>query len=989
MSEESPVNQYAQGENIIQAVQSTINVTHNYYHSPTSATSPAFQVPYPPNPLFVGREAELRTLEQALLNRSHNDIAVLLALSGTGGIGKTQLAAEFAHRYRTHFSGGVFWLDMEDPNSVEGQMAACAGPKGLYLDNYEKLDFKDRVAAVVRAWQEPVARLLVFDNLDDQTLLARWRPTELTSGSRVLVTSRRGAWATTSGVELIPLETLARPASQHLLLASSAGSLEKAAQQLADTTTDQLVDTICERLGDLPLALALASVYLESTSTSLASYLRQLETAIELLKHSSLDDPEVPLPTQYRRGVAAAFAISYNHLNLANTTDVLALTILRRAAYCAPAPIPQSLIVRAVGQNPGDEEALTAYRSAVRRLISLGLIRMSEDKSLEMHRLVAAFVRQRQRLSLRRVLMQQGINAFFLAAARQLAIDTKDNAAIIGDALIGELVTINTEGKPLNGRSYILHAQLAVKQGTNSPQRKRLSLLDNLAQLLYDQGDLTQAEPYLQQAFQLCKQVHGDNHPDTIRLIHRIGKLLQAQGNYPQANLAYAAALALCAKNPSRYLVAKTRLLDSLGELLYAMGDLPKARAILEESLKLKGWFVRDMKDPELIPTTINMGLVLHAMGESGLARTYLYSALFACEEAPETLLAEYARCCDAMAAMYKATFEFDAVRSYYERAVNFNEQVFGFTHPKTAISLTNLGLHLQEMGKLEIARPYLRQALHVNMKILGPRHPETARSLSYLGALLREQGHFLRARICLTRALEIQEHVLGENQETAKTCTTLGKLLQAESNWTEARNAYERALTINTHVFGSNHDNTATSLDDIGYLLQAMDDFNDARSYHEKALAIREAVLAWVHPSVWKSLDNIGTLTCRMGDLEGARAYLERAFEGAAMALSFFNPYSVGCLIKLVWVLEELGDTVAVTPYRERLASLREDSPQPDVFDKATELYRFAFWLDIFGSNRFTTILAYKEAYSLLSQSIDLEWSMNHIKERLLNKHD
>src|SRR4051812_13819935 len=89
MSEEPPVNQYAQGENIIQAIQSTINVTHNYYRSQASATSPAFQVPYPSNPLFVGRDAELKALEQALLNQSQNDVAMLLALGGTGGIGKT------------------------------------------------------------------------------------------------------------------------------------------------------------------------------------------------------------------------------------------------------------------------------------------------------------------------------------------------------------------------------------------------------------------------------------------------------------------------------------------------------------------------------------------------------------------------------------------------------------------------------------------------------------------------------------------------------------------------------------------------------------------------------------------------------------------------------------------------------------------------------------------------------------------------------------
>ena len=110
-------------------------------------------------------------------------IAVVPAIAGTGGIGKTMLAAEFAHRSRERFPGGVFWLDMQDPKGVATQVAACAGPGGLHLPGHAAWSFEQQIAAVKNAWCQPERRLLIFDNLEDPMLL-QWRPSG--GGSRVL-----------------------------------------------------------------------------------------------------------------------------------------------------------------------------------------------------------------------------------------------------------------------------------------------------------------------------------------------------------------------------------------------------------------------------------------------------------------------------------------------------------------------------------------------------------------------------------------------------------------------------------------------------------------------------------------------------------------------------------------------------------------------------------------------------------------------------------
>src|SRR5690348_10783663 len=88
---------------------------------PAPSAAPAFTVPYPPNPLFTGREAELARIAAGLA------AGRAVAVVGAGGLGKTQLAVEYAHRHRAEYPGGVCWLLMEPAEGIAGQVAALAG----------------------------------------------------------------------------------------------------------------------------------------------------------------------------------------------------------------------------------------------------------------------------------------------------------------------------------------------------------------------------------------------------------------------------------------------------------------------------------------------------------------------------------------------------------------------------------------------------------------------------------------------------------------------------------------------------------------------------------------------------------------------------------------------------------------------------------------------------------------------------------------------
>lgn len=104
----------------------------------------------------------------------------VVASTGLGGLGKTQLAVELVHRYGRFFAGGAFWLSFANADEIPLQIAACAGPGAMDLvPGIENLSVEERVQRVQQAWRSAIPRLLVFDNCEEETLLETWRPTSL------------------------------------------------------------------------------------------------------------------------------------------------------------------------------------------------------------------------------------------------------------------------------------------------------------------------------------------------------------------------------------------------------------------------------------------------------------------------------------------------------------------------------------------------------------------------------------------------------------------------------------------------------------------------------------------------------------------------------------------------------------------------------------------------------------------------------------------
>ena len=360
-----------------------LNVLPTYTPLPNGS-----RMPLRANPLFVGREPDLRTLARMLKAdaTTGSKEGKIAAVTGLGGIGKTQLVVEFVHRYGQYFTGGVFWLSFVDARAVSTQVAECGQPGYLQLrPDFNILPIDDQVRLVLGAWQSRLPRLLVFDNCEDEALLAQWSPP--TGASHVLVTSHREQWDATLGVQVLPLRVLQLSDSMRLLRKYVPGFQMSDADFVA----------IANELGNLPLALHLAGSFLEKYHRVLtpAAYLAQLRTT-NPLSHQSLTRGGISA-TGHEQHIGQTFALSYKNLDPTKPTDALALTLLARAVYFAPnEPIPHELLLSTLGLTGNHNTALLQAEDALTRLVELGLIEWASDSenTLRLHRLVVAFLQE-------------------------------------------------------------------------------------------------------------------------------------------------------------------------------------------------------------------------------------------------------------------------------------------------------------------------------------------------------------------------------------------------------------------------------------------------------------------------------------------------------------------------------------------------------------------------------------------------------------------
>ena len=317
---------------------------------------PLYNLP-PQNPDFVGRENVLARLHE-LLSTGQGPAVLTQAITGLGGVGKTQTALTYAYRHLADYRL-AWWLRAEDAATLAADYSALAEPLGL---DPAAADQQKLIVSIRTALQARESWLLVFDDVEEPELLRTFLPT--TGQGHVLITSRRTDWQGIAKAR--ELEVMKDGEAMQLLTGRPDPDTLPAAERAEAAA-------LAKELGYLPLALAQARAYMAGTGKSLVGYRRLLQAsrpAVLKRGRASLD---------YPTSVAKTWQLS---IEAAEGGCAAARPLLELLAFFAPDTLPVKVLVSAPARLLEDLREELARDEAVGALKRFSLIQAKPVKVL-------------------------------------------------------------------------------------------------------------------------------------------------------------------------------------------------------------------------------------------------------------------------------------------------------------------------------------------------------------------------------------------------------------------------------------------------------------------------------------------------------------------------------------------------------------------------------------------------------------------------------
>jgi len=638
------------------------------------------------NPGFTGRDGLLVVVRDRLVA---GDRAVVQAFQGMGGVGKTQLAIEYAHRFAESYDL-VWWVDAERAGLMGDQFAALGGALGCVEPGASAGVVR---VAVLGELHHRGRWLLVFDNVQNPADISGWLPG---GGGHVLITSRKRAWAEVAAP--VEVDVLARDESVALLRGRVSG--------LGAADADRVAD----QLGDLPLAVAQAAGFMAETGTPAAEYLGLLAAQAGALL------AQVPPGSAYPRSLAAVTRLAADQLDL---KDPAAAQLAAVCAFLAPEPVPADLFTSVpdvlagdLGVRAGDQ---LGWRRTLARLARQSLARVDE-RGLVMHRLTQAIVRDR-------LTPEQAAAARACAEAVLAAADPGDQGNPVTWPRWAQLMP------------HLLAADLAATG--NSALRW---MACNACWYLLARGDTRTAYDLAVDLRQHWRGRLGDDHENTLAAAGYLAWALRDMGRYAKARDLDQDTLnryrrVLGEDHPNTLRSANNLALD-----LRRLGEYQAARDLNQDTLARRRRMLGE-DHPHTLASANNLAIDLRGLGEYQAARdldqdTLARKRRVLGEDHPDTLASA-----NGLAVALCGLGEYQAARDLDQDTLARYRRLLGEDHPDTLASANNLAADLRGLGEYQAARDLDQDTLARKRQMLGEDHPDTLRSARNLAADLRALG--------------------------------------------------------------------------------------------------------------------------------------------------------------------------------------------------------------------------------------------------------
>jgi tetratricopeptide (TPR) repeat protein len=672
------------------------------------------------NPNFTGRDHLLETLHRELGTAA--DVAVTQArvIHGLGGVGKTELVLEFAHRYATDYEV-VWWIHAELRARVVAALAALA----RRLDVSERAEQDEMVDLLFDELRRRGRWLLIYDDAQEQESLTGLIPPG--GDGHVLITSRDPAWGRVA--HPLPLDVLRRGESVSLLDRRTGQRDEASAAVLA------------ELLGDLPLALEEAAAYIEATDISLPGYLKLArERMVELFGLAG--------PTGDQHRVATTWSVA---LERVRGQAPAAEALLDLCAFFAPDDIPRDLPLDFPELLPAPlahaARDQLAYNETVRLLGRYSLLTVA-PATLTVHRLVQVVVRER--------LAPQEERGWAEAAVSLLFASFPDESWEVSEwpecqRLLPHVLAATEHAERLEVAS-----------------EEAGWLLDRASGYLLRRGQAPQARPIAERALALTLTAVGPDHPETGERHDALGRVLRDLNDLDGARYHLEEALRILKGSMGAEHPKVAMLRGTYAQVLRRAGDLETARSEAEAALStLEAALGPD--DPEVGGMHAEIAQLLWMQRRSVEAEERWGQALLIIEGAYGRNHPDAATIRSNLSDVLHERGDLRGARRQLETALRALEASLGPGHVHTAGVRSKLGEVLRRLKQFASARQVLEEGLTFAEANLGPSHPVVAILHGNLGHVLTSQGNPAEARVELERALRVFEALGPPGRENVR----------------------------------------------------------------------------------------------------------------------------------------------------------------------------------------------------------------------------
>jgi hypothetical protein len=743
------------------------------------------------NKNFTGRQGILEKLREGV---SSTVTAVLPhALQGMGGVGKTAVAVEYAHRYRSEYDL-VWWIPADQPALVRSSLAALAGPLGLPPATASGIEAAANAVLDALRTGTPYSRwLLIFDNADQPEDINDIIPRD---SGHVLITSRNHRWQ--SVVETVAVDVFSRSESTAFLDKRVPGRL-----------SDPEASRLAAELGDLPLALDQAGALQAETGMSVDEYL-------ELLKAHAADIMAEGGSPEYPQSMTAAWRLS-----VATIRKILpeAIELLRCCAFFGPEPIPRDLFRRVPQAAPTSLTGLLndpiLLARAIRELGRFALIRI-DGRTIIVHRLIQALLREE------------------LGPAEQ-------------DRYRHEVHLILAAGAPANPddtrlwprfAELVAHASSEVTDLPHCPASRPRDLAVHIVRYLGRSGDHQSARTIAEAFLRQWIPDSGTDDPQVLAMERHLGDALRELGLYAESYDVTDGTLARAREALGERDPITLALTNSFAADLRARGDFAGARALDEQSLALHE-SVLGAEDPQTLRVMNNLALDHGLTADYERARelherTYLLQS----EARTGVSVSEVLSSWNGLARAVRLCGFFAEATDVGEDAYDYGREQLGPEHYLTLRAAKDLSIAVRRRRSDDDYALSLSQEVFDLCSRLLPDRPDTLAAAIGLINVQRVQGRPEKVVTLAEETVTQYAQIYGADHPYTYGCVGgLALLRRVTGDAEAARELDQRALEGLDARLTRNHDYSLTVAMHLASDLAALGDITAARELGEQTL--------------------------------------------------------------------------------------------------------------------------------------------------------